>query len=164
MLSVSEHTQRIPAALWNSLTDICYQQDIKFIHNVSKLVGIPANDIKKRIFGIRGEQTLILSEQEPWPLTSQCAVMELGLGNMWRRCANIGEANSYCWDHRHYKDKSTTMRLHADPYFSKIIKRYPIRYMGEIVWVCEQGSVIRLDGKMDDVRIDLKTCVAITTT
>jgi hypothetical protein len=160
MLSVHEHTQRIPAALWSSLTDVCYQQDMKFIQDVSKLLGIPANDIKRRIFGIRGETTLILSERDPWHSTTQCTVMELGKGRMWRRCSNIGEARSYCWDHRKYKHASETLRLYDDPYFSTMPKRYPVRYMGDIVWVCENGSVMKQNGELDNVHIDVRLQLA----
>ena len=156
-----EHTkQRIPASLWASLTDVCYQQDMKFLQDVSRILGIPSSDIRRRILGARGEETMVLVEKESWWETTNCTLLVCGKGGMWRRCSNLAETNTYCWDHRKFTNASNTIRRHDDPHFREIAKRYPIRIGGEIVWVCEKGTVLKANGELDTMRIDLSTCIA----
>jgi hypothetical protein len=156
----TEELQRIPAFLWNSLQEICYRQDIRFIADVSKLIGVPAVELKKKILGVRGIPTTIAVERGPWWSETQCPIMERGNGNMWRRCGNYCESHGQCWAHRHYKSSHTTRRF-DDPYFSALPKRRPIRYNGEIVWVSESGEAIDGSGNiLKGLTIDLKTHTA----
>ena len=159
-MTLEQTKQRIPAALWASLSDVCYQQDVKFLQDVSKILGIPSSDIRRRILGARGEETIVLVEKEPWWETTNCTLTVCDKGGMWRRCSNLAETNTYCWDHRKFTKASDTIRRHDDPYLNELPKRYPIRCMGEIVWVCEKGTVRKANGEMDTMRIDLRTCVA----
>jgi len=158
---MNTETQRLPAALWQSLQDMCYQHDLKFLQDVSRILKVPASDLKKKVLGVRGEPTVVLVDKDPWWARTQCALMELGAGNMWRRCSGVGESNSYCWEHRHITKEKPGVRRYDDVYFRSLVKRHPFDYMGEIVWVCERGTVVRQNGtRMADVRIDWKTGVA----
>ena len=160
-VGMNTETQRLPAALWQSLQDMCYQHDLKFLQDVSQILKIPAADLKKKVLGVRGEPTVVLVDKDPWWARTQCCLMELGTGNMWRRCSGVGESNSYCWEHRHFTKEKPSLRRREDPYFANLVKRYPFDYLGEIVWVCERGTVVRQSGgRITDVRIDVKTGVA----
>ena len=131
--------QQCPAGLWEAFQEVLWKQDVKFIQSVSRILSIPANDIKKRILGTRGVPTLIPVENGPWWLNTQCPVMEFAGGNMWRRCSSKCEQGDTCWDHRTLK----VYRRYDDPYFDMLPKRYPIRYNEAIYWVSNKdGSVI----------------------
>lgn len=157
---VREETQRIPATLWTALQDICWAQDVKFIQDVSRIIGKDASDVKRRVLGVRGEPNIVLVDKDPWWIGSQCSIMELGPGAIWRRCNKMGESNSYCWDHRHFVRSTYRLRHNADPHFNGLLRRYPVRFMDELVWVCEKGTVLRGSGELMDVTIDLKAGVA----
>jgi hypothetical protein len=159
MTSIVEEPQRIPANLWASLKDICYQQDLKFLQDVSRLIGVDANEIKRRVLGLR-EQTIVLVEKDPWWMHTQCILLEC-VNGLWRRCSRMGESNSYCWEHRNFTTCSGQLRRFDDPYFATIVKRWPIRFMDEIVWVCDEGTVLKSNGENDEhIRIDRITMIA----
>jgi hypothetical protein len=153
-------TQRIPAVLWDSLQEICYRQDIRFIADVSKLIGVPALELKKRILGVRGQPTAIAVERGPWWSESQCPIMDRGSGNMWRRCGEYCESHGHCWKHRSFKVSHTTRRF-DDPYFAELPKRWPVRLDDEVVWVSESGDVLNGSGAIvKGLTVDLKTRTA----
>lgn len=161
MNSIREETQRIPAGLWQALQDVCYEQDMKFLRDVSRIIGKDVNDIKRRVLGVRGEPNVVLVDADPWWMQSRCSIMELGPGSVWRHCNKMGESNTYCWDHRNFVRATYRLRNKDDPYFETIVKRHPVRFMDEIVWVCKGGSVLRDSGELiPDVLIDLDTLVA----
>jgi len=159
-----EQTQHIPAALWKSLQDICWTQDRKFIQDVSRIIGVDSADVMRRVVGRRGEPNIVLVDKDPWWMGTQCTIMERGLdgGKLWRRCNKLGESNSYCWNHRNFTKPSAFIKKVGDSYFDRLLKRYPVRVLDEIVWVCEKGTVLGEDGRLLDFTIDLKTCVAHT--
>ena len=164
MSSIHEETHRLPACLWASLQEMCYQLDQKFIHDIAPLIGVNANDIRKKILGVRSEPTVVLVDKDPWWMTSQCSLMERGIGCIWRRCSRPGESNTVCWDHRLYKEPTKTLRRYDDPYFKTLLKRWPVRLENTIVWVCEKGSVLNQHGTIrSDIRIDLRTGMAYIT-
>lgn len=150
-------TQRIPACLWESLQEICYRQDIRFISDVSKILGIPAIELKKKILGVRGMPTAVVVDRGPWWTETQCPIMEKQPGNMWRRCGSYCEASGYCWTHRHFRVSHTTRR-HDDPYFADLPKRWPVRIEDEVVWVSSEGDVLDGSGHLiKHMTIDLET-------
>lgn len=159
-MSVKEKTQRIPAALWESLQDVCYAQDVQFIKDVAKIIGQNANDVRRRILGPRGESTVVLVDSDPWWIGTSCCLQERGPNGLWSRCNKGGESNGYCWGHRNFSNPSFRLKRADDPYFEGLLRRYPVRLLGEIVWVCEQGTVLGSEGIRSDVTIDVKTCVA----
>jgi hypothetical protein len=150
-------TQRIPACLWESLQEICYRQDVRFISDVSKILGIPAIELKKRILGVRGMPTAVTVERGPWWAETQCPIMDKHAGNMWRRCGSYCESSGYCWAHRHFRVSYTTRR-YDDPYFTSLAKRWPVRIDDEIVWVSADGDVLNGSGILiKGMTVDLNT-------
>jgi len=151
----TENKQLCPAGLWDAFQEVLWKQDVKFVQAVSRIISVPANDIKKRVLGTRGLVTVIPVEHSPWWINTQCPVMEFVGGNMWRRCSSKCEQGDTCWDHR----KLAAYRRYDDPYFAKIPKRYPIRYNGVIYWVSEtDGSVINGFGTViEEFKVDLDT-------
>ena len=145
--------QQCPAGLWEAFQEVLWKQDVKFIQNVSRIISVPVNDIKKRILGTRGVTTIIPVENGPWWLGTQCPVMEFTGGNMWRRCSSKCEQGDTCWSHR----MLTVYRRYDDPYFTTLPKRHPIRYDGAIYWVSyKDGSVINGFGAViEEFKVDL---------
>lgn len=145
--------QQCPAGLWDAFQEVLWKQDVKFIQNVSRIISVPVNDIKKRILGTRGVTTIIPVENGPWWLGTQCPVMEFTGGNMWRRCSSKCEQGDTCWSHR----MLTVYRRYDDPYFTTLPKRHPIRYDGAIYWVSHKdGSVINGFGAIiEEFKVDL---------
>lgn len=162
---MATETQRIPAALWSSLQEICYRQDQIFLQDVSRLIGVPAIDIKRRVLGVRGVPTRVEITPEtsgPWWTATQCPLMEQTPGNMWRRCGMYCEANGTCWEHRVYR-LSPLLRHYDDPYFKTLRKRRPVRYKDRIYWVDSSNTVLDDKGVVvDDMTIDLNTRTVYT--
>jgi len=160
MASVREETLRIPASLWAALKEVCYAQDLKFLQDVSRIIGVDANDIRRRVLGPLGEANILLVDSDPWWMGSMCALMELGPGGLWRRCNKMGESNSYCWDHRNFVNPTHKVKHHSDSYFMNVVKRKPARFNGEIVWVCDKGTVLAESGKIMPFTIDVRLGLA----
>ena len=154
MTTTMSEPQRIPASLWDAVQEICWRQDQKFLFDVSRILKVPAADIKKRILGTRGVLTIIPTECGPWWTGTQCPVMELECGCMWRRCAAPCEQGDSCWDHR---DAKGGLRRYDDPYFTTLPKRRPMRYEGAIYWVADDGNVMNGFGAIMPFRMDLNT-------
>jgi len=151
---MSTAPQRLPAALWGALQEMCRQQDIEFIADVSRILRIPVADIKKRILGTRGVCELIPVEHGPWWTNTQCPVMEKIGGSMWRRCDSPCEQGDTCWAHR----MCGAFRRYDDPYFVELPKRYPMRYEGVVYWVGADGQVMNGFGSIvSEFTMDLNT-------
>lgn len=143
-MSLTTVHQRIPAALWESLQMICYKQDVKFIEDVSHILGVPAADIKKQILGTRGTTAAVITESGPWWQTVQCPLMEkVGSSStgMWFRCGAVCEPNGTCWKHRSFTRASAKLRHYTDPFFSEIARRKPVHLDGTVYWVGTNGDV-----------------------
>lgn len=144
MTDSSTEVQRLPAALWESLQDVCYKYDVKFLQDVSHIIGVPAGDLKKHILGIRGIATSIAvvpHAEAPWWESSQCPLMELDDGGMWRRCISHREIHESCWKHRKFKRDTDILKKHNNPIFDSLEKRWPMRLGGELMWVTNSGEV-----------------------
>lgn len=151
--------QRIPLGLWDSLQAVCAENDMRFIKDVSRIIGVEASDIRKRVFGVRGIQTTIAVEHGPWWLESQCPIMTKRTGNMWKRCDDRCSPCGFCWSHRAFRP-SVSAKLHTDPYFQTLDKRHPYMFDDDIVWVSEKdGSVIKDGELVAGLTIDIKTGV-----
>lgn len=146
---------RIPAALWDSLQEICWRHDNKFLDDASRILGIPAIEVKRRVLGVRGAVSAVVSSTGPWYEGTLCAKMVLCPGEMWRRCSETAEQNGYCWQHKRGVPNHFT-----NTYFESLPKRYPYKLDGEIVWVGEDGSVMNGSGTvLEKVHIDRETGV-----
>jgi hypothetical protein len=149
--------QRIPLGLWESMQKVCAEHDYRFIKDVSRIIGVEASDIRKRVFGVRGIQTTVAVEHGPWWLESQCPVMNKRTGNMWKRCDDRCGPCGFCWSHRSFRP-SATLKLHNDPYFQTLEKRQPFMLDGTIVWVSEKDGSVMKDGvRVAGLTIDTKT-------
>lgn len=155
--------QRLPAGLWDSLQEVCYRHDVKFLHDISRLIGIPTGDLKKRILGVRGIQTVVAKETEgPWWETAQCPLLILDDGGMWRRCIRRCEAHGTCWKHRNYSRDTDSLKKVSSVDLSKLETRWPMELESELVWVSEDGRRVYTDsGELKKgVRIDRLNGVA----
>ena len=150
--------QRVPALLWDSLQEMCWRHDTKFLSDVAKIIKIPVGDIKKQILGSRGVYTVIPFEHGPWWMNTQCPAMELVGGTMWRRCGGLCEQGDSCWTHRDGRH-----RRHDDPYFATLPKRRPMRYEGVVYWVDVSGGVMNGFGTVMQFRMDLNTKTVVKT-
>jgi hypothetical protein len=142
---------RLPAALWESLQEICWRHDNKFLDDASRILGISASEIKRKVLGVRGVVSAVITTDSSWYEGTQCPIMMPTAGEMWRRCVEPAEYNGFCWAHK----KGRGMR-HDCSYFHSLPKRHPWRFEGELVWVRDDGNVMRESGEeLKDVRIDI---------
>jgi hypothetical protein len=152
---MTTETQRIPAVLWDSLQDVCFRHDLKFLQDVSRIIQVPVADLKRRILGTRGMPTAVSVESGPWWVTTQCPIMLLVGDSMWRRCGSYCEANGTCWAHR-----TSMSRRYNDPYFEALPKRTAFKYDGDLYWVSEAGDALDMTGALvPGLQIDLKARV-----
>ena len=153
--------QRIPIGLWDSLQNVCAQNDQRFIKDVARIIGVDASDIRKRVFGVRGIQTTVAVEDGPWWTASQCPVMSKQPGNMWQRCSANCSPSGFCWDHRAFRP-SRFQKLYTDSCFQTIEKRHPFLFKDDIVWVSEKdGSVMLRGERVVGLTINIKTGMCV---
>ena len=131
---MESETLRLPVGLLDSLKTHCYNIDRRFISSVSRITGIPVENLRKRIVG-SGAQVPVFVEKEPWWASTQCASMEVE-GVLWRRCGAVSESNEYCWKHR---DGKTARYDAAQFHKQKLLK--PYRLNGSVVWVAKDGTI-----------------------
>ena len=144
-------TQYIPAGLWDSLQDVCFRHDTRFVQDVSRILGIPALEIKRKVLGTRGVPTVVPEAAGPWWMDGACPMMER-VGYLWRRCGHPQEAHGACWLH---KDGGTRF---DDEKVQGLVERRPFRYEGQIYWVADDQSVLNSFGMpVGDFTVDLKT-------
>jgi hypothetical protein len=141
-VTTSQKTRRIPAALLESLQEVCYRQDVHFLHEVSKLIGVSVSELKQRILGKNtGFPTTVLTEEGPWWEGTQCIAMEKK-GSIWFRCSSYADSGSQCWMHRR-----PTM-TYNDPMFTSLPQLTPTRIEGRVVWVDKEGLVYNEFGEI----------------
>lgn len=128
-------TQYIPAGLWEGLQEICFRKDQDFIRDISRIIGVPAIEIKRKVLGTRGVPTVIPEAHGPWWLNNACPIMER-TGYLFRRCLHPMESHGACWQH-----KEGGVRF-DDEQFLGMETRVPFRYLGELYWVAKDGSVL----------------------
>ena len=158
--STESQSHKLPALLWDSLQSVCFSHDQQFLRDVARITGLNERDLKVKLLGRCGMPTAIVVEKGPWWLGSACAAMERGNGGLWRRCGAYRDADGFCHTHRKHI-RSSDMKRFDDPYFASLRRRKPVDLEGEIVWVCDIGSVLTSAGLLrDDVRIDLNTGTA----
>jgi hypothetical protein len=149
---------RVPAGLWDSLQEICWRQDIRFMEDAARILGVSAVEIKRRLLGTRGVLCGVISTGAGGCAYdgTQCPIMVLHPGERWERCSEAAEVNGFCWLHRKGKGQR-----YDSCFFEGFEKRHPFRFEGEIVWVAEDSSVLTGGGKiLKDVRIDITNGVA----
>lgn len=157
--SIESQSYKLPALLWDSLQSVCFSHDQQFLRDVARITGLNERDLKVKLLGRCGMPTAIVVEKGPWWLGSACAAMERGNGGLWRRCGAYRDADGFC--HAHRKGRSSDIKRFDDPYFASLRLRKPVDLEGEIVWVCDKGSVLTGAGLLrDDIRIDLNTGIA----
>lgn len=154
-----EHsTRRMPVGVHEHIQAICARQDQQFIHDVAKILGVPVNEMRRKVLGVLGAPTLVIADASPWWVNTQCPIMKLTDGGMWIRCCNMSEAHGTCWRHRFTKGP-----LFHEKQFSELMKRTPFRYDNEMYWVAEDGSVLDATGTTEmDFHVDLKSCTVFT--
>lgn len=141
-VTTSQKTRRIPAALLESLQEVCYRQDVHFLHEVSKLIGVSVSELKQRILGKNtGFPTTVLTEEGPWWEGTQCIAMEKK-GSIWFRCSSYADSGSQCWSHRR------PMMTYNDPMFASLPQLTPTRIEGRVVWVDKEGLVYNEFGEI----------------
>jgi hypothetical protein len=156
--TMETHTRRMPVAVHDHIQTICARQDQQFIYDVAKILGIPANEMRRKVLGVLGTPTVVLADASPWWVNTQCPIMKLTDAGMWIRCGNMNEAHGTCWRHRFTKGP-----LFHEPHFKTMANRVPFRYDNEMYWVAEDGSVLDSTGTIEmEFTVDLKSCTVFT--
>jgi len=150
MESYKAVSHRIPALLWESLQDLCFKQDRQFVQDVSRIIGVPVDDIRKRVLGVRGTKTAVLVEEGPYWAKKQCCGM-VHEDVFWKRCGFVSEANGFCWTHQ-----DPAPLRYDDPSFATLPTLSPYRLEGAVVWVRKDGTVYTETGDvLKDWTIDI---------
>ncbi len=133
--------QRIPAALWESLQELCARQDQQFLQEVSRVLAIPVSELKRRVLGTRGVATTVIVQSSPWWYGSQCAAMEKK-GALWMRCGATADADGQCRAHRR------NITRYDDPEILALPTYQSIRIEGQTMWVDQEGRAYNEVGKI----------------
>jgi hypothetical protein len=153
--AIKTENQRLPSLLWESLQEICYRHDQKFVSDISKIIGVPAAELKKRVLGSRGVLTTVTVESGPWWTGMQCEIVERN-ASLWKRCDSYCDSGSTCVKHKDVRNGWNIRRIH-DPYFADMNKRIPVRIEGDVVWAAEDGSLVDNAGLLiETMTFDLK--------
>ena len=165
MTTIETETHKIPAELWGALQTISYEQDKRFLRDVSKITGIPEKDLKQSLLGRFGMPTTVLVEKGPWWMGSTCYFMErraLGGGFIWQPCGSYREACGACG--KHSKSRPTaSLKRRDDPFFTNLPRYTPARLGADIVWVRDDKTVVSAEGVVLPFRIDVTQGVAYST-
>lgn len=141
--------QRIPAALWESLQEVCARHDQQFLQEVSRFLGVPVSELKRRVLGTRGVATTVVVQESPWWYGTCCAAMEKK-GIFWMRCGAAAEADGQCWAHR----RNTTR--YDDHDISSLPTYTSVRIEGQTMWVDKEGRAYNQFGNiLKDWLIDI---------
>jgi hypothetical protein len=153
---------RIPAFLWDALKDVFYEQDVAFLKALAPHIQVPLAELKRTLLGARGQLTTIhVGNTDAWWETELCPLRVRDGRGIWRQCGQYCEATGFCRKHRHFWQATADLKHKDDPWFQKVCRRVPVRYEGEIVWVAEDGSVLREDGRViKGIGICAKTGIA----
>lgn len=147
--------QRLPSLLWESLQEVCYRHDQRFIFDVSRILGVPAADLKRKILGSRGVLTTVLVEKGPWWTGMQCKIVER-TASLWKRCDSYCESGDTCAHHQGVRNGWNIRRI-DDPYFSEMKTRYPVCIEGDVYWADEAGTLLDSAGLLvKTMTFDLK--------
>jgi hypothetical protein len=137
---------RVPVFLWEALKDTFNEHDQQFLRDIAPLVGVSVADLRKTIFGMRNPLTTVAINTQPaWWEGTHCPVRMKTPQGIWKLCGEFCEAHGFCCKHRGFRLSNTsqpTARLASDPFFTRIAKRVPYKWEGEVVWVGEDGSVL----------------------
>lgn len=149
----------LPADLLESFATLCYRSDQKFISDVSKILGIPSDEIRRKILEPH-KRTLVCTTSNPWWLGQQCPIMIRGPCDVWYRCDAACETYGTCHEHR---------GSHKYRYDTSLFKDLPKRYVAKLgtqpVWVDESGKVYSMNGiELKNMTINLVNGLAIDTT
>jgi hypothetical protein len=160
--AIENTTQRLPSLLWESLQEVCYRQDHKFICDVSRILGVPAAELKRKILGTRGVLTTVLVESGPWWTGMQCKIVERN-ASLWKRCDSYCESGDTCAHHAGMRNGWNIRRI-DDPYFADMKSRFPVRIEGVVYWADEAGTLLDSNGLLvDSMTFDLKLKLVRTT-
>jgi hypothetical protein len=145
---------RMPVGILDHLQTVCARQDQEFVRDVSRILGVPFNDMRRKVLGVLGTPTLVFTESNPWWMGTQCPIMaQHKTTGMWTRCSHACEPHGSCWDHRHTKSP-----VYTDPAFSEMATRTPFRFDGDLYWVGDDGSVLDATGTRHmDFTVNLKS-------
>jgi hypothetical protein len=134
---------RVPAALWECLQRICWEQDNRFLEDAARIINVPAAEIKRRVLGTRGVLSAVVTTTSNWYDGEQCPIMIECGERMLRRCCEPAESNGFCWSHR--KGKGIE---YDSEYVKSLEVREAWRIDGQTVWVDADGIVYDRVGKI----------------
>ena len=151
----------LPADLLESFATLCYRSDQKFISDVSKILGIPSDEIRRKVLEPH-KRTLVRTTSNPWWLGLQCPIMIHGPGDVWYRCDAACECHGTCHEHR-------GTHAHKYRYDASLFKDLPERRAAKLgkqpVWVDKSGKVYSMSGEeLKNISINLSNGLAIDTT
>ena len=153
---------RIPSFLWNALQDAFYEQDVAFLRAIAPHIQVPLPELKRTLLGARGQLTTIhVGDTDAWWETQLCPLRYRDPHGVWRQCGHRCEATGFCRKHVAFYEGTADLKHKDDSWFHIIKRRVPRRYEEEVVWVAEDGSVLRHDGTaIPNLHICLKTNIA----
>jgi hypothetical protein len=147
---------RIPNLLHQHLSDIIKRNDTEFIQDAARLLGIPARDIRKQLFGTTGVVTPVLCETKPWWMGNQCVACECRNEALWIRCGAMAVENGVCF--QHLRSSDSLLRYDAAELVD-LPRRRPVEFEGETYWAAEGGDMLNSSGQVVPMTMNWKTGV-----
>lgn len=146
---------RLPNLVHEHLSDIVRRNDTRFIEHVTRILGIPAREIRKRVFGTMGVITPVLCQTRPWWTEGQCVISECHNESLWMRCGAMAVENGVCFRHL----RSPDLVRYDSPLLQTLPRRRPVEYDGEIYWASEAGDMVSSSGQVVPMTMNWKAGV-----
>lgn len=142
---------RLPAFLWESLQDVFYEQDVRFLRDIAPLVGVSVAELKKAVLGTMGQrQTIMVSKQggDAWWEGQLCPLLVRNDETAhWCPCGHFREAHGFCSTHKQFRTPTSSLRHRDDPFIRRLASRKPVRWNETVVWVNKEGWAVDGEGR-----------------
>lgn len=146
---------RLPNLILEHFTDLVRRNDTRFIEENARILGIPAREIRKRIFGTNGVLVPVVCQTKPWWTEGQCVISECQNDTLWIRCGAMAVENGVCLQHL----RGTNSVRYDSPLLRTLPRRRPVEYAGETYWASEAGDMVSSSGQVVPMTMNWKAGV-----
>ena len=143
---------RLPRGLWADLEASVIQQDRQFLTEVARSLGLPVRDVLQKCLGTTGSNTQVqvligaYTEED----LDRCPWWDMKGEGIWHPCSRLRLSPVLpCQLHKRMI-ASPTCCLGTDIRLANMPKALPVRYSGQLYWICTDPSLVfREDGTLE---------------